>query len=126
MFARFFESLFRLPSRPALAMAFGFGLSSALALPPMHAVRALPAGWPRVLGFAGVWVFSELARGVLFSGFPWNLIGSVWAFAALPTQGAALVGVHGLSLATVLLACLPLLGRLRPLGTGVVAVAVAA
>ncbi|HYI82227.1 MAG TPA: apolipoprotein N-acyltransferase [Acetobacteraceae bacterium] len=203
MFARLFAALRRMPPRRALATAFGFGLLSALALPPVHAVpvllafpglltlaaaarnaksaaflgfvwgwghhlagiywvthailtdletwwwlvpiaapalaiplalfvvppvlaaRALPAGWPRVLGFAGVWVFSEMARGVLFTGFPWNLIGSVWAFAALPTQGAALVGVHGLSLATVLLACLPLLGRLRPLGIGVLAIAVA-
>jgi apolipoprotein N-acyltransferase len=205
VFARFFESLSRLPPRPALATAFGFGLLSALALPPLHAVpvlllafpglvalaaaargwkgaaligfawgwghhlagvywvthailtdvetwwwlvplaapglavplalfavppalaaRALPAGWPRVLGFAGVWVFSEMARGALFTGFPWNLIGSVWAFAALPMQGAALVGVHGLSLATVLLACLPLLGRVRPLVGGALAVAAAA
>jgi apolipoprotein N-acyltransferase len=67
-----------------------------------------------------------MARGVLFTGFPWNLIGSVWAFAALPAQGAALVGVHGLSLATVLLACLPLLGRVRPLAGGALAVAAAA
>jgi apolipoprotein N-acyltransferase len=106
---------------PALAVPLAF-----FAVPPVLAARALPAGWPWVLGFAGAWVFAEMARGVLFTGFPWNLIGSVWAFAALPTQGAALVGVHGLSLATVLLACLPLLGRLRPLGIGVAAVAVAA
>jgi hypothetical protein len=205
VFPRFFDSLPLLPPRPALATAFGLGLLSALALPPVHAVpvlllafpgllalaaaartwrgaallgfawgwghhlagvywvthailtdvetwwwlvplaapglaiplalfavppvlaaRALPAGWPRVLGFAGAWVLSEMARGVLFTGFPWNLIGSVWAFAALPAQGAALVGVHGLSLATVLLACLPLLGRVRPLAGGALAVAAAA
>ena len=204
MFARIFDPLSRLPLRPALAAAFGFGLLSALALPPIHAVpvlllafpgllalasgrawkgaalvgfawgwghhlagiywvthailtdvenwwwlvplaapglaiplalfvvppvlaaRALPEGWPRVLGFAGAWVLSEMARGLLFTGFPWNLIGSVWAFDALPVQGAALVGVHGLSLATVLLACLPLLGRARPLAIGAAAVAAAA
>jgi apolipoprotein N-acyltransferase len=88
--------------------------------------RALPEGWRRVLGFAGAWVLSELARGALFTGFPWNLMGSVWAFAALPVQGAALVGVHGLSLATVLLACLPLLGRVRPLVGGAAVLAAAA
>jgi len=206
MIAPFFASLSRLPIRPALAAACGFGLLSALALPPVHAIpvlliafpgllalaagpgrtwrgaamvgfawgwghhiagvywvthailtdvetwwwlvplaapglavplalfvvpaalvaRALPSGWPRVLGFAGVWVFSELARGVLFTGFPWNLIGSVWAFDALPVQGAALVGAHGLSLATVLLACLPLFGRVRPLMVGAAALAAAA
>ena len=205
MLARFLDSLAGLPPRPALAAAFGFGLLSALALPPVHAVpvlllafpallalaaaartwwgaalvgfawgwghhlagiywvthailtdvetwwwlvplaapglaiplalfavppvlaaRALPEGWPRVLGFAGAWVFAEMARGVLFTGFPWNLLGSVWAFGALPVQGAALAGVHGLSLATVLLSCLPLLGRVRPLAAGALAVALAA
>lgn len=80
---------------------------------PVLAARPLPAGWPRVLGFAGAWVLAELARGVVFTGFPWNLIGTVWAFAALPVQGAAVIGVHGLSLVTLLLAGVPLLrGRL--------------
>jgi apolipoprotein N-acyltransferase len=91
---------------------------AAFAVPPALAAWALPAGWPRLLGFAGAWVLSELARGVLFTGFPWNLMGSVWAFAALPLQGAAVVGVHGLSLLTVLLASLPALGRWRPLAGG--------
>jgi apolipoprotein N-acyltransferase len=106
---------------PALAIPLAL-----FVVPPVLAARVLPAGWPKVFGFAGVWVFSEMARGVLFTGFPWNLIGSVWAFASLPVQGAALVGVHGLSLATVLLACLPLLGCVRPLGIGVAAIAAAA
>ena len=93
------------------------GLAIPLALfvvPPVLVARALPAGWPRVLGFAGAWVLAELARGVLFTGFPWNLMGTVWAFAALPVQAASLVGVHGLSLATLLLAGLPLLSGWRP------------
>ena len=106
---------------PALALPL-----AAYAVPPVLVARAVPAGWPRLLSFTGAWVLSEMARGVLFTGFPWNLMGSVWAFAALPVQGAALVGVHGLSLATVLLACLPLLGRLRPLMGGALALALAA
>jgi apolipoprotein N-acyltransferase len=52
-----------------------------------------------------------MLRGVLFTGFPWNLLGTVWAFGALPLQAAAWIGVHGLSLATVLLALAPLGGR---------------
>ncbi len=81
------------------------------AVPPALVAAALPPGWPRLLGFAGAFVLAEIARGLLFTGFPWNLIGSVWAFAALPLQGAAAVGVHGLSLLTLLLAGLPALGR---------------
>lgn len=94
---------------------------AAFCVPPAVAAWALPAGWPRLLGFAGAWVLAELARGVLFTGFPWNLMGSVWAFAALPVQGAAFVGVHGLSLLTVLLAGLPILGRWRPVAAGAAA-----
>ncbi|WP_309139502.1 apolipoprotein N-acyltransferase [Siccirubricoccus sp. G192] len=102
------------------------GLAVPLALfvvPPVLVAWALPPGWPRLLGFAGAWVASEMLRGVAFTGFPWNLIGSVWAFAALPVQGAAVVGVHGLSLATVLLASLPLLGNRRVLAGGVLVLA---
>jgi apolipoprotein N-acyltransferase len=52
-----------------------------------------------------------MLRGVLFTGFPWNLLGTVWAFASLPIQAAAWIGVHGLTLVTVLLALAPLAGR---------------
>ncbi len=77
-------------------------------LPALVAWR-MPAGWPRVLGFAGAWVAAEMLRGVMFTGFPWNLLGTVWAFHALPLQPASVIGVHGLSLLTVLLASLPVL-----------------
>jgi apolipoprotein N-acyltransferase len=101
---------------PALAIPLGL-----FVVPPALVAWALPAGWPRLLGFAGAWVLAELARGVLFTGFPWNLLGTVWAFGALPIQGAALFGVHGLSLLTVLLAGLPLLAGWRPwVGAGAV------
>lgn len=78
-------------------------------------------GWPRVLVFAGAWVGFEMLRGWVFTGFPWNLIGSVWAFGALPVQAAAWIGVYGLSLVTVLLAATLLLGRRAMLG-GVAAI----
>ncbi|WP_043339380.1 apolipoprotein N-acyltransferase [Belnapia moabensis] len=95
-------------------------------LPPVLVARALPAGWPRLLGFAGTWVLAELAKGFLLTGFPWNLMGTVWAFAALPLQPAALIGVHGLSLLTMLLAGLPLLPGPRPwAGAAVVLAALA-
>ena len=94
---------------PALAIPLALFI-----VPPVLVAWALPPGWPRLLGFAGVWVLAELARGVLFTGFPWNLIGTVWAFAALPVQAASVIGVHGLSLLTMLLAGLPLLPGWRP------------
>jgi apolipoprotein N-acyltransferase len=97
---------------------------AAFSVPPALVAWALPAGWPRLLGFAGAWVLAELARGVMFTGFPWNLIGTVWAFDALPVQAAAYVGVHGLSLLTVLIAGLPILRRARPLVGGALALLV--
>jgi apolipoprotein N-acyltransferase len=78
-------------------------------LPAFAARRAAP-GWPRILAFATAFVAAEMLRGVMFTGFPWNLLGTVWAFGALPLQVAAVIGVHGLSLATLLLALAPLLG----------------
>ncbi len=91
---------------PALAVPL-----AAFTLIPVLLMRLAAPGWPRALAFASAWVAAELLRGVLFTGFPWNLLGTVWAFASLPIQAAAWIGVHGLSLATVLLALAPLAGR---------------
>ena len=102
---------------PALALP----LALFVAGPAVLAWKAR-AGWPRVLVLAGAWVGFELLRGWVFTGFPWNLLGTVWAFGALPVQAAAVIGVHGLSLATVILAATPVLGRRAMLGgVGVVA-----
>ena len=91
---------------PALAIPLAL-----FVIPPVLVARALPPGWARLLGFAATWVLAELARGILFTGFPWNLLGTVWAFDALPLQAASVIGVHGLSLLTLLLAGLPLVAR---------------
>jgi apolipoprotein N-acyltransferase len=77
-------------------------------VPAVFAWRVGP-GWPRVIGFAGAWVVAEFLRGWLFTGFPWNLIGTVWTFRPEPMQLASVIGVHGLSLLTILLAGLPIL-----------------
>lgn len=85
------------------------------------APAALP-GAADVLVFAGAWVLFELLRGWAFTGFPWNLLGTVWAFGALPIQAASVFGVHGLSLVTALVAATPLLGR-RAMAGGAAALA---
>ncbi len=76
--------------------------------------RHAAPGWRRVALFAALWTLSDLVREFLFSGFPWNLWGSVWALpgatGTVMMQPAAWVSVHGLTLATVLLAACPLLG----------------
>ncbi|MBW4092073.1 MAG: apolipoprotein N-acyltransferase [Proteobacteria bacterium] len=84
------------------------------------------AGWPRVFALAGAWVLADLARQFAFTGFPWNLWGSVWEFPGrlgdIFIQPAAVVSVHGLTLATLLLAATPVLGRrLRVAGAALLA-----
>lgn len=64
--------------------------------------------WPydnmsRAFAFAGIWVGIEWLRGYLFTGFPWNLLGYIWAFSPEMVQTVSLYGVYGLSLLTVLL-----------------------
>jgi apolipoprotein N-acyltransferase len=97
-----------------------------LAVPALSAVLALfiavPAaltwwsrpGWHAAFSLAGSWVLADLARQFVATGFPWNLLGSVWEFPGrlgdIMIQPASVVGAHGLTLATILLASLPLLG----------------
>jgi apolipoprotein N-acyltransferase len=70
------------------------------------AARLAPAGWRRLFLFAGAWVLGDLARQFILSGFPWNLLGSVWEMPGVLglafMQPAAWLGVHGLTLMTVL------------------------
>ena len=81
---------------------------------PAAAARVAPPGWRRVAVFGGMWVLADLARQYVGTGFPWNPWGSVWAIPGalgdVMIQPAAWVGTPGLTLATVLLAALPVLG----------------
>ncbi len=96
----------------AIAGAVG-GLSALLAAFPALAVglaRILwPAGPARVLVLAISWTLFEWLRGWVLTGFPWNLVGTCWAFSDAMNQLAALTGIWGLSLVTVLVAGLPAL-----------------
>ena len=72
-------------------------------------------GLARLMMLGGAWVLFDLAKQFVATGFPWNAWGTAWAvpgvFGDVFLQPAAYVGVHGLTLATVLLAGLPTLGR---------------
>ena len=90
------------------------GLAPFIAL-PCAASRLAPAGWRRALLFAGLWTLADIARQFVLTGFPWNPLGSVWALSGplgdIMIQPASAVGVHGLTLATLLVATVPVLGR---------------
>jgi apolipoprotein N-acyltransferase len=95
------------------------GLAPFIAL-PCAASRLAPAGWRRAMLFAGLWTLADIARQFVLTGFPWNPLGSVWALSGplgdVMIQPASAVGVHGLTLATVLVAAAPVLGRRAVLG----------
>jgi apolipoprotein N-acyltransferase len=103
---------------PALAATLALFIGAAC-----YVARFAPRGWPRALALAGAWVLADLARQFAFTGFPWNPWGSVWeipwAIGDVLIQPAALVGVHGLTLATLLLAAVPILGWRWRIGGGI-------
>ncbi|OGT39436.1 MAG: apolipoprotein N-acyltransferase [Gammaproteobacteria bacterium RIFCSPHIGHO2_12_FULL_36_30] len=56
-----------------------------------------------LLVFPALWVLFEYLRSILFTGFPWILLG--YSQLTTPLQGLApIIGVYGLSLVTVLIA----------------------
>ncbi len=88
-----------------LAMGVGLGLFPAGAIYLVW--RSRLRGAARALGLAAAWLFVEWLRSWVLTGFPWNLMGSVWAFSDSAIQIASVTGVWGLSLVTVFAAALP-------------------
>lgn len=83
------------------------GLSFGLAL-FWAAAAVLARGFARpALGFVVAFVALEWLRGVIFTGFPWAMLGHVWIGTPLD-QLAALGGPSLLSLVTLLAAALPM------------------
>jgi len=86
--------------------AFGLGLFCAIA---GWVVKATPGGLAaKVLSFAGAWTVLEWVRTWLFTGFPWNPLGSTWLFSDTLAQGASLVGTLGLSFIAVFVCTAPI------------------
>jgi len=97
------------------------GLAAGMALFPALALylvaRSRCQGAARLLLLAAAWVFTEWLRSWFFTGFPWNLLGTVWGFAPAVMQAAAYGGVWILSGMTLLAAASPaLLAWPRPTG----------
>lgn len=70
----------------------------------------LAGRYSRLLLLALTWTVAEWLRGHVFTGYPWNPLGHVWAFATPLLQGAALFGVYGLGLLTFLVLAAPTAG----------------
>lgn len=63
-----------------------------------------PKGLWRAPVFTVLFFLAEYLRGHVLSGFPWNLPGYIWKAGEAVSQSAALFGIYGLSLLTLLLA----------------------
>ncbi len=62
--------------------------------------------WVKIFSFASVWVLLEILRSFILTGFPWNLLGTIFAFHEVLIQTASIWGTYGLSLiALVITGC---------------------
>ena len=59
--------------------------------------------YSKMLYFCSSFVFVEWIRSFIFTGFPWNLLGTALSFDVRLIQGASIVGTYGLSLCIVLM-----------------------
>ncbi len=66
-------------------------------------------GISRILLFAAVWTVFEYVRGLLFTGFPWNLAGYSWGGMLAMLQWTAFIGIYGLTLLTIFISSIPAL-----------------
>ncbi|WMT87207.1 apolipoprotein N-acyltransferase [Pelagibacterium sp. 26DY04] len=87
----------------ALLLSLFWGLGTALA----HFFWSAGAG--RIFTLAVGLTLAELARGYLFTGFPFNLLGYALTANAEMMQAASLVGVYGLTFVAVLISATPAL-----------------
>jgi apolipoprotein N-acyltransferase len=92
-------ALLGLPAIVALYTGFFAGIFSRLNLLPV----------PKWAAFAVLWAVVEYGRGILFTGFPWNLICYSWMPVPEVLQLTSLIGAYGLSLLTVMFVTLPIL-----------------
>lgn len=112
------------------ALGAGMGLFTGLTTLLAHAL-AWRSPLARVLALAAAWTVVEWLRSWLFTGFPWNLLGTAWMPLDAMLQPAAWIGTYGLTLITMAVAGMPLLlleerGRRGVVATGLALLALAA
>jgi len=100
------------PIVAGLALVLGFfpGMAAGVARWLVERWPSLDGRYRRVVVLALAWTAAEWLRGHVFTGYPWNPLAHVWAFATSLLQGAALVGVYGLGLLSFLVLAAPVLG----------------
>jgi len=93
-----------------LGMGGGLGLFTALIAGLTKLLSPSGAKGPgRLLILAGFWTLFEWVRSWIFTGFPWNLTGSIWDASLPMLQFGAVGGIYSLSFLTILAAASPAL-----------------
>lgn len=120
---------------PVAVTVLPAGLALFTALGAALARTVWTGGASRLVALAIGLTVAELLRGVVLTGFPWNLMGSALAHHLWLAQGVALVGINGLTFLAFLLFSTPVLladettardKRIAlPLGAGLVLVVLA-
>ncbi|WP_244644628.1 apolipoprotein N-acyltransferase [Azorhizobium oxalatiphilum] len=98
---------------PFAVLLLPAGLALFMALGAVLARLAWPSGAGRICVFAVAFTISEWLRGHVLTGFPWNTFGYGPAATLELAQGAAVVGLWGLTFFALLLFATPVL-LLRP------------
>ncbi|SEO67885.1 apolipoprotein N-acyltransferase [Rhodospirillales bacterium URHD0017] len=100
------------PIVAGLAVVLGFfpGLAAWASRRIVDRWPSLGGRYSRLVVLAIAWTVAEWLRGHLFTGYPWNPLAHVWAFATPLLQGAALFGVYGLGMLTFLVLAAPTAG----------------
>ena len=93
---------------PLVPLGFGllFGIFFALPAFFSYYIKNITG---RILFFAGLFTIFEWIRSWLFTGFPWNLTGSVWTSFLPILQMASFNGVYGLTLFSLIWFAIPFL-----------------
>ena len=79
-----------------LGLGAFFGLFFILPFMVWHALKNAGV-WAKVFGFSSAFVLMEYLRSFLLTGFPWNMIGTMFGFSDICMQTASVVGTYGLS-----------------------------
>jgi apolipoprotein N-acyltransferase len=92
-----------LPAIAGLPACFSLYYAIAAALAWRWGVKRIDG----ILFLGLAWFLADYARGTLFTGFPWDLMGYVWSSSLPVLQIASVAGIYGLTLLTLLFAVAP-------------------
>lgn len=95
---------------PALAaLSVGLGLLPALSAVAARLLAGDRGGVPFAAALVAAWVTGEWLRGVVLTGFPWNIAGYALGASDALLQVTAIIGIHGAGLLAVTVGVLPAL-----------------